>query len=272
MPIDRRQIAGSLRRDSALSRFEAPSAPEPPGAPGGWGICKDMQLVSRRALLPRLGAFGMASAAGVVSRGRPAASDAPRYDVRTPLARFPELFGSREVATDGLLARLPRAAVLGRSLAANLHVLVARRAGGDTMARAWTDPPAALEGVPPFLQLLAVNRLVNRARYVPDSRNHRVADHWATPRELFVRGGDCEDFAIAKFVALYRLGFHESRIRVALVFDTVRRQPHAVLLACPDDALYVLDNQSRSVMPATAISHYSPICSFDTRHLWLHRL
>jgi predicted transglutaminase-like cysteine proteinase len=226
-----------------------------------------MAVLPRRALLPCLGALGvLAMAAGLPAKAR---GNDPPEAVRRPLRQFPSLFGSREIPADGLRPRLRSAAVLARSAEPPLHRLAA--AGqGDVMPAAWVNLPQTLAGLPPVLQLLAVNRFVNRVRYVSDRSNYHVADHWATPAEFFARGGDCEDYAIAKFVALRRLGFHESRTRVALVFDRVRRLHHSILAACPGDALYVLDNQIRMVMRDTEVSRYRPVCSFDTRHLWLH--
>ena len=41
--------------------------------------------------------------------------------------------------------------------------------------------------------------------------------------------GDCEDYAIAKFFALRELGFANQELRIAVVYDNLRRIGHAVL-------------------------------------------
>lgn len=228
-----------------------------------------MADLSRRALLSRLTAAGaLATGAGPAAT---ALAREPRRTVRSPLWRFPSLFGSREVPADGLYRRLPGVAVLARSLEPPLEMPAAAGAGGDLLA-AWANLPEAVADLPPLLQLEAVNRLVNRVRYVSDRSNYGVVDHWATPAAFFARGGDCEDYVIAKFVALRRLGFHESRIRMALVRDTMRRLHHSLLVACPDETVYVLDNQTPAVLPDGEVSRYTPVCSFNSRHLWLHRV
>ncbi len=55
-------------------------------------------------------------------------------------------------------------------------------------------------------QLDEANRAVNMAiRYVSDFAQHGEADRWSAPLATFATGkGDCEDYAIAKYVALTR--------------------------------------------------------------------
>ena len=55
-------------------------------------------------------------------------------------------------------------------------------------------------------QLDEANRAVNMAiRYVSDYAQHGEADRWSAPLATFATGkGDCEDYAIAKYVALTR--------------------------------------------------------------------
>jgi predicted transglutaminase-like cysteine proteinase len=51
------------------------------------------------------------------------------------------------------------------------------------------------------------NRFLNDWRYKPDDQNYGQRDYWATPLEFLRRSGDCEDYAIAKYVTLRELGF-----------------------------------------------------------------
>src|SRR5215831_1879270 len=59
-------------------------------------------------------------------------------------------------------------------------------------AREVQEIAGALAGLPPLAQLTAVNARINRVPFRDDWSNYGVADHWATPREFFRRGGDCE--------------------------------------------------------------------------------
>ena len=64
-------------------------------------------------------------------------------------------------------------------------------------------------------QLDEANRAVNMAiRYVSDYAQHGEADRWSAPLATFATGkGDCEDYAIAKYVALREAGFPEGDLR-----------------------------------------------------------
>lgn len=127
------------------------------------------------------------------------------------------------------------------------------------------------QGRDPLLQLEAVNGHMNRHRYVIDPRNWGVEDYWATPLQFFDRDGDCEDYAIAKFMSLRALGWPSSRLRIVVVNDLNLRLQHAVLVVELDDAAYVLDNQSPTVMRADRIRHYAPVYSVGEESWWLHR-
>ena len=72
--------------------------------------------------------------------------------------------------------------------------------------RDWSRLLARLAREPRREQLRAVNLFVNRWPYRPDQDTYGRRDHWATPLEFFANSGDCEDYAIAKYVSLRRLG------------------------------------------------------------------
>ena len=103
------------------------------------------------------------------------------------------------------------------------------------------------------------------------SINWGVPDRWATPADFFVVGGDCEDYALVKFVSLHRLGYNIERLRIVLAEDRRKRIDHAFLAVYLGSDAFVLDNQIESVTPQQAISHYRPLCSFNDHRLWLHR-
>jgi len=116
-----------------------------------------------------------------------------------------------------------------------------------------------------------VNKLVNQTRYIVDQRNWGQSDYWATPVEFLKRGGDCEDFAIAKYAALKSLGFPEERLRIAIVQDTVKNIPHAVLVAYTNEGAYILDNQIKTLVDAERAGRYSPIYYIKRQAWWLHQ-
>lgn len=119
-------------------------------------------------------------------------------------------------------------------------------------------------------QLNAVNLAFNRAPYIVDPINWGVPDFWATVHEFLSRDGDCEDYAIAKYVALKHLGFPKEQMRIVVVDDTNLRIAHAVLMVEMDGQRWILDNQVSSVLPDTSIYHYRPIYSINEIAWWQH--
>lgn len=118
----------------------------------------------------------------------------------------------------------------------------------------------------------SVNNLMNQKRYVTDKANYGKNDYWATPVEFFKRGGDCEDFAIAKYTALRALGVPENRLRIAIVQDLQKNVPHAVLIVYTDQGPMLLDNQIKSAVKADKVAHYKPIFSINQTAWWLHTM
>lgn len=112
--------------------------------------------------------------------------------------------------------------------------------------------------------LQSVNAAINTARYVSDRENFNQSDRWQTPAELAARGGDCEDFAAAKYFALRRIGLPASSMRVALVVDEATRMRHAVLMvSLPQGRVVVLDNLYDEVVPASALANYRPLMAMN---------
>lgn len=133
--------------------------------------------------------------------------------------------------------------------------------------------PASLSaqtGASELVKLEAVNSFYNKVRYVEDKQNYGVSDYWATPEEFMSRGGDCEDYVIAKYVALKALGFSENQMRLAVVQDTWKGIPHAVLIVYTSDGVKVLDNQYKSVKDADGFTRYRPIYSINAGGWWRH--
>jgi predicted transglutaminase-like cysteine proteinase len=114
-------------------------------------------------------------------------------------------------------------------------------------------------------QLDEVNRAVNAAiRYVTDFVQYGEADRWSAPLETFVTGkGDCEDYAIAKYVALQESGFPSDDLRLVLVRDGAVRQDHAVLTARLGGRWLILDNRRAELIEDTGASNFTPLFAID---------
>ncbi len=115
-----------------------------------------------------------------------------------------------------------------------------------------------------------VDSQMNSVPYIDDQQNWGKSDYWETPAEFLTRGGDCEDFAIAKYMALKKMGVPENNMRIAIVHDMVKNIPHAILIVYSEEGPLVLDNQSKITRKADEITRYKPIFSINATAWWLH--
>jgi len=67
----------------------------------------------------------------------------------------------------------------------------------------WLTKIKALDDVAGFALLKQVNRITNAAVVYVDDNKHYHKDYWAPPVETLIEGGDCEDIALLKAVALH---------------------------------------------------------------------
>ncbi len=111
-----------------------------------------------------------------------------------------------------------------------------------------------------------VNRAVNLAvRPMSDLVRFGIPDVWATPLMTFAAGaGDCEDYAIAKYVALRQAGMADDDLRLVIVHDRIVRQDHAVVAARVDGQWLILDNRTM-LMPTDAhMRNVTPLLALDS--------
>jgi predicted transglutaminase-like cysteine proteinase len=115
------------------------------------------------------------------------------------------------------------------------------------------------------------NRAVNAAiRYVSDYAQFGEADRWSAPLATFATAkGDCEDYAIAKYVALREAGFPQEELRLVLVRDRAVRQDHAVLAAHLDDHWLILDNRRSELIADSDASSLTPLFAINHRGVQL---
>jgi predicted transglutaminase-like cysteine proteinase len=127
------------------------------------------------------------------------------------------------------------------------------------------------KGKDPLTQVKEVNRLMNKAKYITDKNNWGKKDYWASPGEFMARFGDCEDYAITKYLSLKLLGFKNDQLRVVAVKDLNLKVGHAVLVVFLDGKTYLLDNQIKQVVETKSVRHYQPVFSINTTNWWRHR-
>lgn len=136
----------------------------------------------------------------------------------------------------------------------------------------WTSFLDSVRNTSRLAQLNAVNQWANARPYIEDQANWGVPDYWETPGEFLARGGDCEDFAITKYLSLVRLGFSPDDLRIVIVQDIKQRSFHAVLAVHVDSTVWLLDNQLQQTVTMASAAQYVPIYSLNERGWWLHSL
>lgn len=140
----------------------------------------------------------------------------------------------------------------------------------DPALRRWRDLLRRLAGQPLSVQLDEVNRFANAWPYRTDAENFGRSDYWASPLEFLARSGDCEDYAIIKYVSLRELGVADRQLRLVVLRDTLRGDAHAVLAVAAGDHVWILDNLAETVLPQDQLSHYRPYYSVNAQSRWMH--
>lgn len=192
------------------------------------------------------------------------------------------LFGSIEFRADSLSA-LPRWERVVNKLT-DEHVLFA---ACDEDMIACTDPAlftwrafmAGLRSEESTKRELAeaVHSFVNRWPYITDNALWGQSDYWATPTEFLNHSGDCEDYAILKYVSLRELGFSADDVRIVVVKDTVRDIAHAVLAVnLPEEGeeqpaeQVILDSLYNVILSQDQLMQYIPYYSVNENSRWAH--
>ncbi|QHO73701.1 hypothetical protein ACH79_14625 [Bradyrhizobium sp. CCBAU 051011] len=105
-----------------------------------------------------------------------------------------------------------------------------------------------------------INRALNLAiRPASDLAQHGRIDVWTPPLATLTRGeGDCEDYAIAKFVALRRAGLASDDLRIVVLRDTIRGEDHAVAAARLDGRWLMLDNRRMAMVEDADVRNFRP--------------
>jgi len=150
--------------------------------------------------------------------------------------------------------------------------------GAESRLVAWRDMVRGLAGASDSEKLARVNRFFNRVPNLEDRTLWGQRDYWATPVELLaLNGGDCEDFALAKYFSLKAAGVAPQKLRITYVRAWLRRQSrveaHMVLAYFPEEAgdPLILDNLTDDILPAPQRDDLTPTVSFNAEGLWSAR-
>jgi predicted transglutaminase-like cysteine proteinase len=108
-------------------------------------------------------------------------------------------------------------------------------------------------------RLAEINRAINLAiRPMEDLVQYGKVDVWSSPLVTFNTGaGDCEDYAIAKYVALQMAGISAEDLRIVVVLD-LNGEGHAVASVRLDGHWLILDNQRMAMVEDVNARTYRP--------------
>jgi predicted transglutaminase-like cysteine proteinase len=110
-----------------------------------------------------------------------------------------------------------------------------------------------------------INRAINLAiRPMSDLDQWGVIDRWSAPLETFTTGlGDCEDYAIAKYVALTQAGVAAEDVRLVVVRDLALGEDHAVVAARLNGGWIILDNRWLTLVEGSEMRRTVPLFVLD---------
>ncbi len=110
-----------------------------------------------------------------------------------------------------------------------------------------------------------INRAINLAiEHMSDLEQWGVDERWSPPLETFATGrGDCEDYAIAKFVALVEAGIPPEEVRLVIVRDQAANDGHAIAAVHIDDGWVLLDNRWLALVDDDKMRRMVPLFVID---------
>jgi predicted transglutaminase-like cysteine proteinase len=98
-----------------------------------------------------------------------------------------------------------------------------------------------------------INRAVDLAiTPTSDETQWGVVDHWSPPFEtLQTHRGDCEDYAIVKYVALLQAGLSHDDVKIVILRNLLPKEDRAVVAARVDGQWLILDNRRLALVRDT---------------------
>ena len=144
-----------------------------------------------------------------------------------------------------------------------------------TRVEAWDSMIESSKNESLLNKIKIVNDFFNQITYKTDAAHWKQKDYWATPFEFMGTGaGDCEDYAIAKYFSLIKLGIPDDKLRITYVIykkaNSRFEQAHMVLTYYHKTGAepVILDNINRRLELASKRDDLKPVYSFNASGLW----
>ena len=146
---------------------------------------------------------------------------------------------------------------------------------GKNRVEAWDSMIESSKNESLLNKIKNVNDFFNQITYKTDAAHWKQKDYWATPFEFMGTGaGDCEDYAIAKYFSLVKLGIPDDKLRITYVIykkaNSRFEQAHMVLTYYHKTGAepVILDNINRRLELASKRDDLKPVYSFNASGLW----
>ncbi|WP_265823124.1 transglutaminase-like cysteine peptidase [Geovibrio ferrireducens] len=124
-------------------------------------------------------------------------------------------------------------------------------------------------------KIIEVNKFFNQVEYRSDALVWGKSDYWASRLEFIGKGmGDCEDYAVAKFLTLIQLGVPQEKLFLTYVKAIGYAEvAHMVVSYYPQKGAVplVLDNYNKQILPATKRNDLVPVYSFTANDLYIQK-
>ncbi len=140
---------------------------------------------------------------------------------------------------------------------------------GACVPKDWARLVQELKGAGLRTSVQRVNEAINRYPFVASTQNWGK-QYWETPFEFVRHGGQCQDYAIAKFMLLRELGVANEKLRFVIVQDLRDGDMHAVSVAYVDDDVMLMDNLLAQAESTTRVTWYMPYYSINETNWWRH--
>ena len=217
-------------------------------------------------------AFAAACMAAVPSFAARTPPTDSSYEQDYSYAKHAALFGSSEVYSPSTRPFKQWTEMLERADAERRDAQHVCASGYDThcVPAEWQSLVDQLRGLDIRQQIEIANEAMNRQRYVPTSVNWHRAMYWESPFEFLRYGGQCQDYAIAKYLLLRAAGVPADQMRMVVLRDAAIGLDHAVLAVYVDGEPLLLDNLRTGIVPARTVSYYHPYYSINENGWWSH--
>jgi predicted transglutaminase-like cysteine proteinase len=139
---------------------------------------------------------------------------------------------------------------------------------GDALCAQASAIVKEVQGLPPRVRLELVNQRINTSLYQQDDEAYGEEDYWAPISQFLDIGGDCEDFAIAKYAILRSIGHDPSAMHITIAYNQRTREHHAYLAVQAEGERFTLDSEIGPVVAGPPPPHMVTLVAMNEQGLW----